>query len=58
MSLTLTKATIDAIQLKTISFDEATTSEGLTSRSSEKRSFREFLGLLDSFPFWFNIVTP
>ena len=30
-----------------------------TSRSMGKsESFKEFMGLLDTFPFWFNIVTP
>jgi alkyl sulfatase BDS1-like metallo-beta-lactamase superfamily hydrolase len=24
----------------------------------KKEAFEEFLGLLDTFPFWFNIVTP
>ena len=57
VSLTLTKATIDAIQLKTISFDEAI-QKGDIRVDGKVESFREFMGLLDTFPFWFNIVTP
>jgi alkyl sulfatase BDS1-like metallo-beta-lactamase superfamily hydrolase len=55
--ITLTKATLDSIQLKEITVDQAITSGNLKIEG-KKEGFTEFLGLLDTFPFWFNIVTP
>ena len=51
------KATLDAIQLKEMTLEQAITS-GELKIEGRKEAFGEFLGLLDTFPFWFNIVTP
>ncbi|MEI9902453.1 MAG: alkyl sulfatase dimerization domain-containing protein [Hyphomicrobium sp.] len=56
-TLTLTKATLDKIQLKTLTVDDAVAS-GELKVDGNKQAFADFLGLLDTFPFWFNIVTP
>src|SRR5262245_61160639 len=55
--LTLTKDTLDNIQLKQVTVDQAIASDALHI-DGKKEAFTEFLGLLDTFPFWFNIVTP
>lgn len=56
-TLTLTKATLDKIQLKEITVEQAITSGDLKIEG-KREAFSEFVGMLDSFPFWFNIVTP
>lgn len=56
-SLTLTKATLDDIELKNITLDDAISSKRITI-DGNRGAFDEFMGLLDTFPFWFNIVTP
>lgn len=56
-TLTLTKATLDDIELKNISVDQAISSNKITI-DGNRAAFDEFMGLLDTFPFWFNIVTP
>ncbi|HET9876832.1 MAG TPA: alkyl sulfatase dimerization domain-containing protein [Mycobacterium sp.] len=55
--LTLTKATLDDIQLGKTTLDQAVSSDQVTI-DGNRDSFNQFLGLLDAFPFWFNIVTP
>ena len=55
--LTLTKATLDRIQLGEMKPEQAIASGDLKSTASARR-FAEFVGMLDTFPFWFNIVTP
>ena len=55
--ITLSKATLDAIQLKEKTIEQAITS-GELKIEGRKEAFSEFLGLLDTFEFWFNIVTP
>ena len=57
VSLTLTKATLDRIQLKAIGLDEAI-ANGDIKLVGKGEVFKEFMALLDEFPFWFNIVTP
>ena len=37
---------------------EQSISSGELKVDGRKEAFTEFLGLLDTFPFWFNIVTP
>ncbi|CRL49666.1 alkyl sulfatase C-terminal domain-containing protein [Pseudomonas sp. URMO17WK12:I11] len=54
---TLSKATLTAIQMKKISLDEAIAKNDLKI-DGNRQKLDEFLGLLDTFPFWFNIVTP
>lgn len=51
------KATLDDIQLGNITLDDAKKQNKLTIDGQEA-SFNDFLGLLDTFPFWCNIVTP
>ena len=55
--LTLTKSTLDRIQLKEITIEQAITSGDLKVEG-KREAFTEFIGMLDAFPFWFNIVTP
>jgi alkyl sulfatase BDS1-like metallo-beta-lactamase superfamily hydrolase len=55
--LTLAKAVLDRIQLGEITPEQAITS-GEMKLEGKREAFTEFVGLLDKFPFWFNIVTP
>jgi len=55
--VTLTKTTLDRIQLGEITPEQAIASGDLKV-DCRRESFAEFVGLLDKFPFWFNIVTP
>jgi len=57
VKLTLTKATLDAIQLKETTLEAAIT-KGDLKIDGKREAFTEFMGLMDTFPFWFNIVTP
>lgn len=56
-TLTLSKATLDALQLKKLTLQEAV-ANGDLKIDGNRQKLDEFLGLLDTFPFWFNIVTP
>jgi alkyl sulfatase BDS1-like metallo-beta-lactamase superfamily hydrolase len=55
--VTLSKATLDAVQLKEVTLEQAI-ARGDIKVEGRREALAEFLGLLDSFPFWFNIVTP
>ena len=55
--LTLTKQTLDRIQLGELKPDQAIAA-GELKVTGKREAFTEFVGLLDTFPFWFNIVTP
>lgn len=55
--VTLTKTTLDRIQLGEMTPDQAIASGDLKVEG-RREAFAEFVGLLDRFPFWFNIVTP
>ena len=55
--LTLSKATLDAIQLKETTLEQAI-AKGDLKIEGNRQAFTDFMGLLDTFPFWFNIVTP
>jgi alkyl sulfatase BDS1-like metallo-beta-lactamase superfamily hydrolase len=55
--LTMSKATLDAIQLKEVTLEQAI-AKGDLKVDGNRQAFADFMGLLDSFPFWFNIVTP
>jgi alkyl sulfatase BDS1-like metallo-beta-lactamase superfamily hydrolase len=57
VTVTLSKATLNAIQLKEATLDQKIAS-GDVKISGRKEALNEFLGLLDTFSFWFNIVTP
>ena len=56
-SLTLSKVTLDAIQLKETTMEQAL-AKGDLKIEGRREAFVDFMGLLDTFPFWFNIVTP
>jgi alkyl sulfatase BDS1-like metallo-beta-lactamase superfamily hydrolase len=56
-SLRLTKATMNEIQMGSIKLEDAVTSNEVTI-DGNRGSVDEFVGLLDTFPLWFNIVTP
>src|SRR5262249_11783084 len=56
-NIAMTKATLDDIQLGNISLDDARKQNKLPIDGQEA-AFNDFLGLLDTYPFWFNIVTP
>ncbi len=53
----LAKSTLDSIQLGETTM-EAQATAGKVVFEGRKAAFGEFMSLLDTFPFWFNIVTP
>lgn len=55
--MSMSKATLDKIQLKEETIEQAISSGDLKVEGN-REAFTDFLGLLDTFPFWFNIVTP
>jgi alkyl sulfatase BDS1-like metallo-beta-lactamase superfamily hydrolase len=57
VSLSLEMKTMNDIQLKELDFDEAIKS-GKIKLNGDRAIFDDFLGMLDNFKFWFNIVTP
>jgi alkyl sulfatase BDS1-like metallo-beta-lactamase superfamily hydrolase len=56
-TLTLSKGTLDRIQLGEIKAEQAITA-GEMKLTGKREALTEFVGMLDNFPFWFNIVTP
>ncbi|MHC9296813.1 alkyl/aryl-sulfatase [Mycobacterium sp. LTG2003] len=56
-TIRLDKATLDDIQLGNTTIDDAISANKVTI-DGNRDSFNEFMGLLDTPPFWFNIVTP
>lgn len=56
-NITMSKATLDAIQLRQTTLENAI-AKGDMKVEGRREALGEFLGLLDNFPFWFNIVTP
>ncbi|WP_144212760.1 alkyl/aryl-sulfatase [Shewanella donghaensis] len=57
VALVMSMETMNSIQLKEITFDEAI-KKGDVKISGDKALFTSFLGMLDEYNFWFNIVTP
>jgi len=55
--LKLTKATMNEIQLGKVKLADAITANNVTVEGN-RQSVDEFVGLLDTFQLWFNIVTP
>jgi alkyl sulfatase BDS1-like metallo-beta-lactamase superfamily hydrolase len=55
--ITLSKSTLDRIQLGEITAEQAIAS-GEMKLEGKREAFADFVGMLDRFPFWFNIVTP
>jgi alkyl sulfatase BDS1-like metallo-beta-lactamase superfamily hydrolase len=56
-NVTLNKSTFDAMQLGQVNVDDAVT-KGDIKIVGNATAFKDFVGLLDKFDFWFNIVTP
>jgi len=56
-TVTLEKATLDSIQLGETTLQKSIDNGDVTIDGNQQ-AFSDFLGLIDSFPFWFNIVTP
>ena len=56
LNLTLSKATLDDIQLGKVSLEQAIASGNL-KLDGRKEAFGELLGLMDKFNFWFNVVS-
>ena len=56
-SLTMTKAALDDIQLGKATLDQQIKA-GNVKITGNRQAFTDFLGLLDNYNFWFNIVTP
>ncbi|MGR5048065.1 alkyl/aryl-sulfatase [Photobacterium damselae] len=57
VSLSLTKATLDKIQLGEITIEQAI-KNGDVKLTGDKAVLEDFVGMLDTFNFWFNVVTP
>ncbi len=57
VKLVMSMKTMNSIQLKELSFDDAIAS-GEVKLTGDKALFTSFLGMLDDFNFWFNIVMP
>ncbi|SON52494.1 alkyl/aryl-sulfatase [Vibrio tapetis] len=57
VSLVLTKETLDNVQLGAVTLEKAIM-DGDIKLKGEKQVFKDFVGMLDTFNFWFNIVTP
>ncbi|MEZ8864311.1 alkyl/aryl-sulfatase [Vibrio splendidus] len=57
VSLTLSKKTLDDIQLGIVSL-ESSVANGDLVIEGDSQVFKDFMNMLDSFKFWFNIVTP
>jgi alkyl sulfatase BDS1-like metallo-beta-lactamase superfamily hydrolase len=55
--INVSKATLDQIQLKEKTIEQAIAS-GALKIQGRREAFAEFMGLLDEYQFWFNIVTP
>jgi alkyl sulfatase BDS1-like metallo-beta-lactamase superfamily hydrolase len=55
--LTLAKSSLDEIQLGQATLDQLIAA-GKVTVDGRRESVSDFLGLLDTYPFWFNIVTP
>lgn len=56
-NLKLTKATMNEIQLGKVKLADAIAAKNVTL-DGNRQSVDDFVGLLDNFQFWFNIVTP
>ncbi|MDA0155717.1 MBL fold metallo-hydrolase [Vibrio sp. Makdt] len=57
VSLTLSKKTLDDVQLGQVTLESAVANGDLVIEG-DSEVFKDFMGMLDSFKFWFNIVTP
>ncbi|ABI40131.1 beta-lactamase domain protein [Shewanella sp. MR-4] len=57
VTLTLKKSVLDDVQLGNITLEKAI-ANGDIQLNGDKEVFKDFVGMLDNFNFWFNIVTP
>jgi alkyl sulfatase BDS1-like metallo-beta-lactamase superfamily hydrolase len=57
VTLTMTNGILDSIQLKETTIEQAITKSDLKIEG-KREAFTDYMGMLDTFPFWFNIVTP
>ncbi|ELS3714339.1 MBL fold metallo-hydrolase [Vibrio fluvialis] len=57
VTLTLTKSVLDDVQLGNVTLENAI-ANGDIQLKGDKEVFKDFVGMLDRFNFWFNIVTP
>lgn len=57
VTLTLRKSVLDDVQLGNVTLENAIANGGI-QLSGDKEVFKDFVGMLDNFNFWFNIVTP
>ena len=57
VQLTPAKPMLDQVQLKETTFEQAV-GAGEVQIEGNREAAKEFFGMLDTFPFWFNIVTP
>lgn len=57
MSLDLTKATLDDVQLGNVTLEKAI-ADGTIKIDGDPNVLKDFVSMLDNFNFWFNIVTP
>ena len=56
-TVTLNRSTMDAVVLRETTLADEVATGGITV-DGDGAAFEDFLGLLDDFEFWFNIVTP
>lgn len=56
-NLKLTKDTMNQIQLGKLKLNDGIDQNKVTL-DGDRQSVDDFVGMLDTFPFWFNIVTP
>lgn len=57
VSLDLTKATLDDVQLGNVTLEKAI-ADGTIKIDGDPNVLKDFVSMLDNFNFWFNIVTP
>lgn len=57
VALTLTKETLDNIQMGALTFDQAI-ADGEVELTGDREVFDGFWGMLDTYEFWFDIVEP
>ncbi|ELV8595690.1 MBL fold metallo-hydrolase [Vibrio fluvialis] len=57
VTLTLTKSVLDDVQLGNVTLEKAI-ANGDIQLKGDKEVFKDFVGMLDRFNFWFNIVIP
>jgi alkyl sulfatase BDS1-like metallo-beta-lactamase superfamily hydrolase len=56
-TVTMDRAVLDDINLGVVTLDQVVADGGVTVEGDAEKA-REFVGLLDSFDFWFEIVRP